>query len=65
MIDDEILQRVLKKTLSNGGEYADIFMEQRSANAVQLEDNRVEKVISGSRAGVSIRLICNGRTAYA
>ena len=65
MIDDEILQKVLRKTLSNGGEYADIFMEQRNSNAVQLEDNRVEKVISGSRAGVGIRLICNGRTAYA
>ena len=65
MIDDEILQRVLKKTLSNGGEYADIFMEQRSTNAVQMEDNRVEKVISGARAGVGIRLISNWRTAYA
>ena len=65
MVDDEILQKVMKKTLSNGGEYADIFIEQRRTTSIQLEDDRIEKVVMGSTAGIGIRLIYNGRTAYA
>ncbi len=65
MMDDAILQRLIKKVLSNGGEYADIFVEQRRTSAIQLEDDKIEKVITGSNAGVGIRLIYNGKTAYA
>ena len=65
MIDNELLKKVMKKTLSKGGEYADIFMEQRSSSELQLEDNKIEKVISGSYSGIGIRLIYKGKTYYA
>jgi TldD protein len=65
MVDDEILQKLIKKTLSNGGEYADIFIENRRTTAIQLEDDKIEKVIAGATAGMGIRLIYNGKTAYA
>lgn len=65
MICDEFLQRLMKKTLSNGGEYADIFIEQRRSSEIQLEDDKIEKVVSGAISGIGIRLICNGKTAYA
>lgn len=65
MIDNAILQKLLKRALSNGGEYADIFIEHRKSTAIQLEDDRIEKVIAGATAGVGIRLIYNGKTAYA
>ncbi|MDI6800494.1 MAG: TldD/PmbA family protein [Thermodesulfovibrionales bacterium] len=65
MIDDQVLQRLIKRTLHNGGEYADIFIEQRKTAAIQLEDDRIEKVTTGSNAGIGIRLIYNGKTAYA
>lgn len=65
MIDDEMLQRLLNRTLARGGEYADIFVEQRRSTVVHLEDNKIERVLSGSVAGIGIRLIYEGRTAYA
>lgn len=65
MIDDVFAQKLIKKTLSNGGEYADIFIENRKTTAIQLEDDKIEKVIEGSISGIGIRLICNGITAYA
>lgn len=65
MIDDEILQKLLRKALSNCGDYADIFVEQRRTSVIQLEDDKIEKVITGSNAGVGIRLIYKGKTAYA
>ena len=65
MIDDDFLQELLKKALSHGGEYADIFVEHRETTSIQLEDNRIEKVVSGSMSGIGIRLIYKGKTAYA
>lgn len=65
MVDDEFLQKLLRKALSNGGEYADIYIEHRKTTAIQLEDNKIEKVIEGAIAGIGIRLIYNGKTAYA
>ncbi len=65
MVDDALLQKLIKKTLRGGGEYADIFIENRKTTAIQLEDDKIEKVIEGSTSGIGIRLICNGITAYA
>ncbi len=65
MLDGELLLRVLKKVMSSGGEYADVFVEHRKPTSIQLEDNKIEKIISGVDAGVGIRLIFNGKTAYA
>ncbi len=65
MVDDEILQKLLKKALFRGGQYADIFIEHKQTTAIALEDNRIEKVIAGSISGIGIRLIHDGKTAYA
>ncbi|MBF0328513.1 MAG: TldD/PmbA family protein [Nitrospirae bacterium] len=65
MIDDFLLEKLMKKALKQGGDYADIFVERRVTSAVQLDDNRVEKVTGGTDSGIGIRLIYNGKTAYA
>lgn len=65
MTDPALLQKLLNKALANGGEYADIFIEYRDTTALVQEDGKLEKVVTGSEAGVGIRLIYNGRTAYA
>ena len=65
MIDKELLLRLIRETLSRGGEYADVFVEHRTQTSVVLEDNRIEKVITGEEEGVGIRLIHKGKTAYA
>lgn len=65
MLDNELLLKILKKTLSSGGEYADVFVEYRKPTSIQLEDNKIEKIFSGIDSGVGIRLIFNGKTFYA
>jgi len=65
MLDKELLLRVLKKTISSGGEYAEIFVENKKPTLIHLEDSKIEKVISGVDYGLGIRLIYAGRTAYA
>jgi TldD protein len=56
---------VLRRALSRGGEYADIFIEKTSPLSVVLEDNRIERVVAGRESGVGLRLIFGHHTAYA
>ncbi|RMG58987.1 MAG: TldD/PmbA family protein [Deltaproteobacteria bacterium] len=57
-------ERVLKRLLSRGGEFGEIFVEELRTLQVHLEDGRVEKVVPGHDRGVGIRLIRGGRTFY-
>jgi len=65
MLNSTLFEKVLRKLLSRGGEYADIFSEHRKATSIHLEDGKIEKIVSGVDAGVGIRLIANGKTTYA
>lgn len=64
-LDAELCNKVLKKALSRGGEYADIFIEKRRSTLIHLEDGKLEKVVSGVDSGAGIRLISGGKTAFA
>jgi TldD protein len=64
-LDPDLSQKILKRVLSHGGEYADIFLEQKRATFIHLEDEKVEKVSTGVDSGVGIRLIREGKTSYA
>jgi TldD protein len=65
VLNAELLSKVLKRALSHGGDYADIFAEQRRATSIRLEDGKVEKVVAGIDSGVGIRLISGEKTSYA
>ena len=65
MIDKELQLKLLRKVLCNGGEYADIFVEHRGQTSLVLEDGKLEKVVTGTESGVGLRLIYEGKTAYA
>jgi TldD protein len=56
---------VLKKALSSGGEFADIFIERSAPFLIVCEDDRIEKIVSGVDCGAGVRLITGQRTAYA
>jgi TldD protein len=56
---------VLKKALSSGGEFAEIFIERNAPFSIVCEDSKIEKVVSGFDHGAGVRLIFGQRTAYA
>ena len=64
-VPDELLSKLLKKALSKGGDYADIFIEETKPLTIQLEDDKIEKLTSGVDSGIGIRVIFNGKSAYA
>ena len=66
LLDIQIdLGEVLKRAMSSGGEFADIYIERSSPLSLVCEDSRLEKVMSGIDCGAGLRLIFGQRTAYA
>jgi TldD protein len=64
-IPDDLLSKIIKKALSKGGDYADVYVEQERPLTIQLEDNKIEKLSSGIDAGIGIRVIFGDKSAYA
>ncbi len=58
------LQEILAIALQGGGDYADIFTEEKVSNSVVCEDDLIERVNSGLEAGVGIRVLSGSSTAY-
>lgn len=65
IVNDELLSGLLKKALSGGADYADVYIEHTRPLIIHLEDNMVEKLYTGVDAGVGIRVISGMRSAYA
>ncbi len=65
MLDKMLLSEVLRKTMLRGADYADVFVENKKTTFIHLEDEKVEKVVTGAYSGVGIRLISKGKTFYA
>ncbi len=65
VLDRSVVAKILAEALSRGGDYAEIFVEDRVSTALKLEDARVEDVASGRDAGAGIRIISGERSTYA
>jgi len=65
MIEQSVIKKILKETLANGGELAELFIEDSASTSIVCEDNKIEQVISGRDIGAGLRLIYDKKTAYA
>ncbi len=59
------IQRVLAKALEHGGDFADIFIEERHSLNLIREAEKLDKVTSGTDSGAGVRVVSQGSTAYA
>ena len=65
MIDTPVLERVLGAALRHGGEFAEVFAEDRSSSSAVLDDGRVEELSSGRDRGAGIRVVSGDTTGFA
>ena len=56
---------ILRRALSRGGDFADIYYEHSAFTSVGCEDGKVERVLAAVDCGVGIRVISEFCTAYA
>ena len=65
MIDDSVVEGVLDAALRTGGDFAEIFAEDRRGSAARLDDGRVEELTSGRERGAGIRVVVGETTGFA
>ncbi len=65
MIDRDILERVLSTAMRSGGEFAEIYAEDKRSTSAGLDDGRVEQVTSGRDRGAGIRVVAGETTGFA
>ena len=59
------MARVLKAALANGGQYADVYLEEVLKTGLNLVDGKVESVDYGVDRGGGVRLLYDWKTGYA
>lgn len=59
------LRQVLEALLSKGGDYGELFVEQRRACGLGMDDGRMEDVLASETFGVSLRLLEGETTRFA
>ncbi|MDD5491607.1 MAG: TldD/PmbA family protein [bacterium] len=61
----EALQKVVKKLLANGADFAEAYVEKSSLQGISCEENKIESIASGIDVGLGLRIIQGEETYYA
>ena len=65
MIETPVLERVLGEALRHGGDFAEVFAEDRVNSSAVLDDGRIEELSSGRDRGAGIRVVSGETTGFA
>jgi TldD protein len=65
MLESIDASAILRRALSAGGDFAEIYYEDGAYTSVLCEDGKVERVLSSADRGIGIRVISGFSTAYA
>jgi TldD protein len=60
-----VLSETLNVALRSGGDFAEVFAEDRTSSSGRLDDGRVEELVSGRRRGAGVRVVRGETTGYA
>jgi TldD protein len=64
-IDPAILQSAIHRALSQGGDFADVYVENRISRSISMEESRFKSAEYGVSRGAGVRVISGDRTGYA
>ena len=56
MLQQSTIENVLEAALSTGGDFAELFVEDRFANHLELQSRKIERAVSGRDFGIGIRI---------
>jgi TldD protein len=65
VIDRDLLQQTLDRALERGGDFAEIFVEDRRSSSGRFDDGRVEELSSGRDRGAGLRVVRGETTGFA
>ena len=65
VIESDVLARVLGAAMRTGGDFAEVFIEDKRSTMAALDDGRIEQVTSGRDRGAGIRVVKGDTTGFA
>ena len=65
LIDESLVQATLTTALRRGGDFAEVFVEDRRSASARLDDGKVDNVLSGRDRGAGVRVIVGDATGFA
>jgi TldD protein len=65
LLDQTLVRATLDAALTRGGEWAEIFVEDRRSSSAFLDDGKVEELTSGHDRGAGIRVVVGDTTGFA
>jgi TldD protein len=65
IVDTDAVSDALSAAMATGGEFAEVFVEDRASSSAYLDDGRVEELASGRDRGAGIRVVVGDTTGFA
>jgi TldD protein len=65
MIDPDVLGATLEHALRTGGDFAEVFVEDRRSSSGRFDDARIEELVSGRSRGAGLRVVRGDTTGFA
>jgi TldD protein len=65
LVDKGVLQSTLDRALRDGGDFAEVFVEDRRSSSARFDDGRVEELVSGRDRGAGLRVVRGETTGFA
>jgi TldD protein len=65
LVERDLAARALERALRRGGDLAELYAEERHGFSLTLDDRRVERPLSGSERGASIRVVAGESSFFA
>jgi TldD protein len=64
-LDKSVLDKVIARALSRGGDFADIYLENRISRQIIMEESLFRSGLYGISQGAGVRVICGDKTGFA
>jgi TldD protein len=64
LLPADVAERLLARALRRGGDFADLYVEQRDSFSLSLDERRVERALTGSEVGAAIRVVARDATYF-
>jgi TldD protein len=65
LVAAETIERVLGRALRTGGDFAEVFVEDKRSSSAVLDDGKIEELTSGRDRGAGIRVVRGETTGFA
>ena len=64
-VDPQVLDATIRRALSQGGDFADVYVENRISRSIVMEESRFKSAEFGVSQGAGVRVIAGDKTGYA